>query len=261
VGLEGLEDLTQLKRDEIDHVVAGLQMTNEIPPPMTLVVRTRRPYDEQKVRATHPQQWVPPATDKPMHGIELHLGRLKVLAALWCADARTLVVFIDVKAQDIRRVPVVPPSGSERLATPLRDFLRQRMSEGVQAWVVGDPQSWDKSALWHPSNWDDLADLLSVTSPKQRGSRLPFQALTKEERQFAQQVRTFGAWLQLEAGVHWHAAFDCGAPAVAQALEGRLGQRMEGAKLEPVIARLDNWVTIEGHTTVDKLREALGGSR
>jgi hypothetical protein len=260
-GLQFLEDLTQFKRDEIDHVVVGVHATNDVPPPLTLVVRTRRPYEEQKVRAAHPQQWVPPATDKPLYGIELKLGRFKVLAALWCADARTLVVFVNVKPDQIRRVPAVPPSGSERLAAPLRDLLQQRMGEGVQAWVVGDPESWDKSALWHPSNWDSLADLLSVAGPKPLGDHLPLPALNKEERQLAQLVRTFGAWMRLGQDINWHAIFNCGTPAVAQALDKRLHQRSEEMKVEMAITRRDSWVAIEGRAEAEKTREALTGTK
>jgi hypothetical protein len=263
LSLEGLEDLTQLKRDEIDHVVLGIDVTNDVPPPMTLVVRTRRPYDEPKVRAAHPDQWTPAPSDKPLHGIEMKVGRIKLLAALWCADARTIVVFVNVKGGTIKRVPAVPQSGSGRLSAPLRDFLRQRMGEGVPAWVVGDPESWDKTALWHPDNWENLNDLLSVVGPNQRNplARLPVQALTKEERQLARKVRTFGAWLRLDQHIEWLAAFDCGTQATAQTLRERLLRRLEEAKAAAAVELNDSWVTIVGRTSLEGLREALAGTK
>src|SRR5207253_9968047 len=96
-------------------------------------------------------------------------------ASLWCADERTLVVFIGVPAEKVRTILTVPPAGAGRLRPPIQEFLRHRDGEGAQAWLVGNPQSWDKTAL---ANFQDLAEL---TQKLGKGPPSPLLSFIRDE--------------------------------------------------------------------------------
>src|SRR5262249_25028495 len=113
---------------------------------LVLVVRTRRPYDAERLRsALH-------ATRLPDEGKrELYRDKPEKAAVepvLWCADERTLGYGLGVT--DVKKVPDEPRSGTDHLAPEVGTFLKERLRQGTQAWAVGHVADWRKTfvPLW-----------------------------------------------------------------------------------------------------------------
>jgi hypothetical protein len=138
-GIARLEQLTGLKLEDLDHVVLGLKQQEDVIPQIILIVRTRRPYDPDVIRAKL----------KAKRAIELQGKRVyrftpeqwQLVAALWCADERTLV--FGLHPNDLIDLPTAPIAGVERFPEQLRKYLTG-LDLGPQAWLVSAPSQWEK---------------------------------------------------------------------------------------------------------------------
>src|SRR5205085_10841786 len=94
--------------DDVDHVVAGTEL-RQLPPEMTTVIVTRKPYSPAAIESTIKTQKVSSSTyrDKPLFYLD---G--PGVPKLWLADARVLV-WTTLKKEDLDRIPAAtkdPPS-------------------------------------------------------------------------------------------------------------------------------------------------------
>jgi hypothetical protein len=245
MALSRIEHWTGLKLEALDHLVAGLHLTNALPQ-LTLVVQTRRPYAPAAIaRAVHPA--------KPTPFPDGTLYRLPVdkvgEAWLWCAAERTLVFrlsFPSAKLDDLKALPRRPTPGAAALAAPLRNCLRERVEKGSLAWLAAHLE--DASAL-------ETALFLSGANESTR------ELLTK--------VQTFGAGVRLDKGVTLTAAFQLSDAAAAREFEKVLERnRPQGLTAWTVVgpppagektAGLGNWVTLQARDTPEGIQRVLAG--
>jgi hypothetical protein len=130
-----VERQTGVKLNNIDHLVLGTTLKDEIPQ-LTIVVQTREPYSLDILRRLYPQ--------KPIAQHKQPLFRVKLEPVgggyVWCADPRTLVVILRpdaAKIEDMDRIPATPRKGDEGLPEPLRELLEKRLRQSV-LWLAGD---------------------------------------------------------------------------------------------------------------------------
>jgi hypothetical protein len=246
--LADLEKWTGLKPADIDHVVLGVQVDDLLLPRPILIAVSRRPYDaarlRESLRATR-------ANDRgTKHLYRFRLEKAALNPVLWCASETAVVVTLT--ESDMDTVADKPAPASQHLAEPLRDLLKERVPAGTQVWLAG-----------HSTSWETLQLFLS-----------PF--LPEKELNLFGRVRTFGAWLPLDRGLAFQAAFQCADEEAAQALEKHLARRDDGSPVlrllglrrdaDPVSRELaetmkeerkDAWVTLEATASEDALRKAL----
>src|SRR5262249_40828428 len=134
VRLADVERWTGLKLDEIDHVMLGAEADRLTS--ATLVVRSRRPYDEARVRqALKAQKKASP--DRALYQVSIAGWPA---AAVWCADDRPLVFGLTVAdLEKLRR-----SEGAEALAEPVRSLLQERVGAAGPLWLAGHADRWDQ---------------------------------------------------------------------------------------------------------------------
>lgn len=173
VSLEKIERWTGLKADEIDHVALGLTVSDMIPPPLLLVIRTRRPYEEQDVLARLKANRRTEQNQKTLYRFKIEKPSLDLV--LWCASPSTLVIGLTPK--DLDAAPLMPATGAERLAPGVKEILSERLGAGSQAWLVGQIDQWDK-----------IGPLLALFMPEQ-------------ERGLFMKTRSFSSSLRFDPGM------------------------------------------------------------
>jgi hypothetical protein len=242
-GLKQPEATNGLTAEIVESVVLGLNLRpGGVDNPLshlTIVVRTRAPYDATQVRkqlqaAPQPIQHEPGTVQEK----QLYPLNLPVAASLWCADERTLVAIV--------RFDGVPPNHEWDDVPPNRPVglvlggleqriqrLQERMSKGAQAWVVGDAGQGE--------------------SPLKA---LPRHALAVPDRKALDKVRSFAASARMDMDITCTVAFDCEDAAAARELESRVQTwGLKGDRVKTVIQ--ESWVTIQVKTTPEDIRQAL----
>jgi hypothetical protein len=203
INATSIESWSGLKLAEMDHAVLGFTLDNNLLTHFVIVVRTRRPLDQEKVRET-----LKVHDARPLHGRTVYPFVMKTTLPFishvdvnaWFADDHTLVVaktFDDGKGH---QVPTTARTGSDHLRPALRQLLRERVGASAQVWLAG-----------HPPPWNKMSPLLQGV-------------LERKENEAVAKVRTFGLWLTADAGgATLRGAFDCDDEDAARALEGYLG--------------------------------------
>jgi hypothetical protein len=197
-----IENWSGLKLDDIDHAVLGLTLDESLLVHPTLVVRARRPIDQEKVRAALKAQARRELDGRPVYPFLMRTG-LPLLPELeanaWFADERTLVVAKKFDDGPGHRVPLAPHAGIDHLRPDLRALLRERLGAPAQVWLAG-----------HRPDWDTLSPLVRLV-------------LQRKENAAAAKVTTFGLWLTAGPdGATVRGAFDCEGEDAARALEAYL---------------------------------------
>jgi hypothetical protein len=230
-GVALLANFLGMKLDDVDHVVLGLTF-DEQPRRLTVVVRTRVPYDEARVRQNLQ------ASGSPAERQGKKLYRLPVEGMLWCADERTLVMVIRIDRKklfqdDLDQVPLHPAPGSNQLPAELQTVLKERMGPVAQVWAAG-----------HAPDWDVLFEKVPT--------------LTRADRQALAGVRTFAVPVVFSDAVQVSAAFQCRDEAAAKALDRRLEQWGATA---PKWRRVEegSWVTVQTKTDAEAIQDAVRG--
>ncbi len=249
IGMPDIEQATGLSQDQIDHLVVGVRLDDNFLPAPVLVLRTRASFDAARVRSALKARRRPPLGDKEVY--EFELPRLKFNALLWCPNDRTLVVTIARRV--LEKLPLAPGHGPERLAAPLQEFLRKRMTAGAEAWGLGHWKESDAAPTL-------LSSLLSADDGKSLAA-----------------VRTFGFWLGVGASIDLHAAIECADADAAQAVRERwqkrrgdgvdyfkvLGNGEAGELVSRELGRTlrveqkDRWVTLEATVDAKTVRKAV----
>jgi hypothetical protein len=220
VRLDRTEQWTGLQFDDLDHLVLGLRGMEP-----TLVVRTRRAYDVEKVRAALHAERLGTVGQKKLESFEIKGAKLRPV--LWCADERTLV--FGLFAPQFEHVPNTPREGISHLPGEVRSILDERVRSGGPVWLAGHVADWDKV------EWTGLLDL------------------KKDDLKRLSSVRTFAAWLLLEDKVQVSAECQCRDADAARALETWFADEFKGW----TSAREGEWLSLQWKTDLDGLRQAL----
>jgi hypothetical protein len=131
---ENLEQWAGVRPEDVDHLAVGVKLDDAIPPCVVLVVRTRRSYEGDAVRAALHTDAAVKAGGKTLYPFKLRVGRVELRPQLWCADDRTLVVGLFGK--DMASVPDDPGDGDERLPAAVRELLEKRVVTAAPLWAV-----------------------------------------------------------------------------------------------------------------------------
>jgi hypothetical protein len=216
--LADLEGAIGLKLTDVEQVVFGVRIEDMR---MTLVVRTRQPYDPAAIRTALQASRRSEISGREVYHFTLEKRHLS--AVLWSPDVQTLVIGLSPK--DITAIPT--PSGELPVPTALADLLRKRMNTRNVLWAAG---RFEKGAA--------LRDLLAAQ-------------LGDKEREALAQVQTFALGLELDPQVKLSFSVACkdaaGAAGVEQALsklkanDGArlkvLGSGPEGLRVAQELAR------------------------
>jgi hypothetical protein len=208
LGLAEIEQTIGLKLDDIDHVVAGLQMRDQLPPPAVLVVRTRRPCDQAAILDRLKATPAPEPSKKKLYRFKLEKPSLQL--GLWFPAPDTLLIAL--RSEDLEAAPSAPRLDIDHLPRPVQALLREHMAPGTQAWVAG-----------HVTDWKAVEFALTI----------PWIKLPREDLALLTKLRTFGLWLQLAPDVAYHQRLEAGDEAGAEAIQKYLSAR-KGGEPEPL---------------------------
>jgi hypothetical protein len=144
--VENLQHWTGLALEDIDHVVVGVRFEELVAlPHVTVVVRVRRPLDLERIRA-HVKAGRPLESKKRVL-YRYPLGGSGLEGVFSQVDERTLIY--GLAREDLEACPTTPITELEQLPPSLRSAMGE-LSEGTQAWAVGDAGDWQKSLSWLP---------------------------------------------------------------------------------------------------------------
>ncbi|MBY0525094.1 MAG: hypothetical protein K2R98_16940 [Gemmataceae bacterium] len=251
LGMADIEKTVGLDRQDIEHVIFGLKTGEDLVPRMVLVVRTRRPIDEAKLRKTlKANRPIDIGTKHAVYHFDIEKPRWNAL--LWCPRANTAV--IGLTKESMEAVPDPPTTAEEQLAAPVYSLIKERMSVGTQAWLVA-----------HFEKQDGLPALAA-------------RQLPEEDREAVSQVRTAAMWLQLGESIRINGAVASasapGAKSMEQALDrlrrangGLLRVLGTGAEAEAVAKELaqslkletqETWVTFQATASAEAVSKAVG---
>jgi hypothetical protein len=123
--LLSIQNWTGLELKDIDHIVAGLKIDNNLLPSLILVIETNRPFDAAKVHE------------------KLRAGRWPDPEAVRFPSSHTLILALTKK--ELEHVPSKPKAGIDRLSSALRAALGERVALGSQVWAAGHAEDWKKT--------------------------------------------------------------------------------------------------------------------
>jgi hypothetical protein len=223
--LTDLEGWTGLRPEELDHVVVGARL-DVLPPRVTLVARTRRPYDPSSILAALKAGSA--SGGKGAYAFEVPNVPLK--PELRFLDARTLAVGVFPGSLDA--VSPRPRTGINHLSDELRYVLQERMKPGGPLWFAGTISDEDRKKL---------AQLLAEGK--------------KEYRDVLTRLKTFGTWMELEPDRRFYVVVEAKSGADAEALANLLPKPADYPQSKT--AREGAWLTLQLTTNLDGVRRAL----
>jgi hypothetical protein len=136
-GLSPDRPLAGVKLDEVDDVVLGGTL-DRVPPRLTLVVRTRRPYDAADVRRELSAGGEVRRGEHDVYRFKPTLGGLAVELGVSSPDERTLLIGL---VDDFEILPKSPAGGVERFPAPLPELVKARLPSGSLAWLAAQAES------------------------------------------------------------------------------------------------------------------------
>jgi hypothetical protein len=136
--LANVEQWTGLATEDLDHVVFGTRIEEGGPLQLCLVVRSRQPYRAASIAAAQAVQGTRAGEfrGKALYHLKIPLDN----GLLWCADDRTLVLFVRVdgtRPEDLNAIPERPRVGADGLSPRLRNVLEKRLGKGTLVWLAG----------------------------------------------------------------------------------------------------------------------------
>jgi hypothetical protein len=241
-----VEKRTKLKAEEVDHIVLGTEIKAKLPQ-LTVVVRTRAPYDAAALAKT----LLPAAPTRHRGGLLFRFDLRPGQGMLWCPQPQTLVLLLRLnafKTEDLDAIPLTPRKDADAPPQAVREILTgNRVGKQSLAWIAGSVDD--------PGLVKELLALGPLTDV--RGSLGDFERL--------KQVRSFGLSLVSQNGLALDANFRTNdtkaARLVREHLEGLkfpdLKLKVEGPPPE-VTAAADQWVTLQIRGDLGAFRAALG---
>lgn len=229
---ERLEGWTGLKRDEIEYIVVGLKIEDQIMPRTTIIVRSLAPVDPERLREK--LKGVPPADGTPGR------FRFKIAGTTLDGEAKCIpeerLLIIGMTRGDLDALPAQPHAGLSALAPRLGTMLGERVDKRARAWVVGQVSDWDRT----PAAW-------------WLGRR------PEKERATLKKVRGFASWLTFDdANVVVRAELESedapGAKDLAAYLETL---RPDNQPIFKVPTPVDTWVSVQGRMKAQAVQDSL----
>jgi hypothetical protein len=215
-GAPNLEKWAGLRLDDIDHAALGLKLDDELLTRFVLVVRARRPVEQQSVRDALKTEGKREVGSRQVYPFVLKTGLSlppTVSASAWFADEYTLVI-----AKEFDRIPLAPKAGLDHLRPALRQVIKERMGPSAQVWAAAHAESWDGLNFFLRTGLENYLEKDAPTFKK---------------------VRTAAVWLTADDGVTLRAAFDCADEDGAKVLAAYFTPK-EGKGLKALAARPDS---------------------
>jgi hypothetical protein len=120
-----LQEWTGISLNEIDHVIFGLKVDNNLLPRLIVIIETKRPMSTARVKE------------------RLRAGKLPDKEAYLFPSDR--VVILGLTKNDLQSVAVQRKEGIGHLSLPLQKALQERIPRGGQVWAVGQSDDWQKT--------------------------------------------------------------------------------------------------------------------
>jgi len=122
-----LQEWTGISLNEIDHVIVGLKVDNNLLPRLIVIIETNRPMSTARVKE------------------RLRAGRLPDKEAYLFPSDR--IVMLGLTKNDLQSVSGQRKEGIGHLALPLQKALKERVPRGDQVWAVGQSDDWQKTLV------------------------------------------------------------------------------------------------------------------
>jgi hypothetical protein len=120
-----LQEWTGISLNEIDHVIIGLKVDNNLLPRLIVVIETNRPLSAARVKE------------------RLRAGKVPDKEAYLFPSDR--VVILGLTKNDLQSVSAQRKEGIGHLSLPLQQTLKERIPRGDQVWAVGQSDDWQKT--------------------------------------------------------------------------------------------------------------------
>jgi hypothetical protein len=180
IDLAAVPRITGVSLEEIAFVAAGADI-DAILPKATIVVRTLKPCDREKIKSTLN------AKRRDKAGRELWDVTIDNVPGFWLSfvDERTFVIALLTVLPD--EVPVKPREGLNHFPPSVRGVLENELGVAAQAWMVGHSDDWAKTVT----------------------GQLLMPQLPPETQDLMKNVRTVGVRVTLVQGVTVGGVIDC----------------------------------------------------
>lgn len=231
-GLRNLEGLTGVSANALDHAILVAEFEKHLLlPRVTIVVRTRQPYDSNQLRSNlHYSRRI----ERNQRTIFRYPAeRLNLEASFWCPDDRTIVFALT--PEELEEMPLTSRPSVEAVPAILREQL-EKLPAGTKAWAVGQSRNWDR--------W--LKPIAIPGLPQAQAARLP-----TAEAQLLAQLHSFRAGIQLAEMAMGTLTVDLSNEAAARAAAGYLREHV----LQRIVEHCpDAKTSLETHGTTAELR-------
>jgi hypothetical protein len=127
-----------LRLEDIDYMVAGVKLDNNLIPRLILIVESIRPFEISKVRD------------------QLKASKWPDSDAVEFPSNHTLVMALNKK--DLQLIPKEGFPRADQFITSVQNALRERIGSGSHVWVVGSIEDWERTvaatflAAWPKEN-------------------------------------------------------------------------------------------------------------
>jgi hypothetical protein len=228
---ERLESWTGMKREDIEYVLVGLKVEEQLLPRTTIIARSLAPLDAEALREK--LKGVPAADGKP--------GRFhfKIVGTALDGEARCIpeerLLIIGLTRGDLDAVPPQPHEGLTKLAPRLGTLLTQRIDKRARVWAAAQVGDWERT----PATW--------------WLNRQP-----ESDRNTLKTVRSFATWILFEDPLVVRAEIESDDAEHAKALAKYLeALRTEEKAPFKVPTPMDAWVSLQGRVTAKAVQEAF----
>jgi hypothetical protein len=119
------QNWTGLELRDIEYIVIGLKIDENLLPRFTLIVETLRPISVSSVQE------------------HLKGSKLPDPEAVRFPSSHTLI--LGLTKRDLQLVPAKPRTGIEHLSQPLRTVIKERIARRSQLWIAGYSTDWEKT--------------------------------------------------------------------------------------------------------------------
>jgi hypothetical protein len=215
--------------EDIDHVVLGARIQNDLLPPFYLVIRTVHSYDAEQVRQRLKGTRVASAAKKKLFTFRPLKRDLPM--HVWFADDRTVVIAL--LAQQLEDLAAQPVPELQQFSPELRFVLRERREPVAPMWIAGHSRDWSKTSAAKLTTKIKNEDWLKLSS-----------------------LQTFGVWIIPDKSVAVKGVFACKNEAGAKGLDAYF-QSLPGPEANFKSARDDVWLIVQFQTGPNFLTRLL----
>lgn len=135
--------------EEIDHLVFAARIEDDVIPPIYVVFRTGKPYDEEQLRRRLHATRVASPSKKTLYSF--HALRPDFPLCAWFADERTVVLALI--ANQLERLPSQPFEDLQQLPEEVRTVLKERREPAAPVWIAGHSRDWSKTSAVKFLGW------------------------------------------------------------------------------------------------------------